>query len=225
MPDRKIIITGDGSHTIFVPELDETYHSAHGAVQESRHVFIEAGLDFYVKNSSAKTVRIFEVGFGTGLNALLTALYARNHIISIRYAGIEAYPLQRDEWSALNYPGAVAAPGAYELFQKIHEAPWDENYEISSFFMLKKINGMIAEYEAGEKYDICYFDAFAPSKQPEMWDMKILEKIHGLLAPGGVFVTYSARGQLKRDLRSLGMEVAALPGPPGKKEMVRAVKV
>ncbi len=224
MPEREIIVTEDGSHTLFVPELGETYHSTHGAVQESKHVFIRAGLEYLVNFHAADQARIFEVGFGTGLNALLSAQYAQNHQISIRYTTIETFPLEREEWSGLNYPEIVGERNVHEIFQKIHEAPWEHPHEILPVFMLTKIRDRAQDYETPEKFDICYFDAFAPSKQPEMWDMKILQKIHGLLENGGIFVTYSARWQLKRDLVSLGFEVEKLSGPPGKNEMVRAVR-
>ncbi len=224
MTDRQLLITEDGSHTLYTPEFKETYHSMHGAIQESGYVFIEQGLGFYKSRGGGRQVSIFEVGFGTGLNALLCVLYAKKNNLSIKYRSIEALPLLSSEIQQLNYPDLIEDAQATEMFIKIHESSWDQKEDISLFFNLLKIRSKIQDFSPQDHSDICFFDAFAPSKQPEMWEPAILEKIYDLLSSQGIFVTYCAKGQLKRDLTSIGFEVETLPGPPGKKEMVRAVK-
>lgn len=203
----KIIVTSDGSHSLLNTDLDETYHSIHGAVQESLHVFIKNGLDL-----CKDPVNVFEVGFGTGLNALLTAQTGR----LVNYTSIEAFPIG-DLWRELNFSN--------EVFKKIHECPWEEFYVITEKFRLKKIENDLRSFQVEpNSYDVIYFDAFAPSKQPEMWEFPVLEKVCSSLKSGGIFVTYCAKGQLKRDLKSLGLTVETLSGPPGKKEMTRGTK-
>ena len=225
MKKKQFLITEDGSHTLYIPELNETYHSIHGAISESNYVFIEHGLNYYNKRQSSTGIKIFEVGFGTGLNALLSAVYAEKHKIPIRYESIEAFPLNRSETQNLNYTELIKNPFSKEIFQKIHESPWEDWIDVSPYFQLLKIKNNIQSYNAPGLFDVCFFDAFAPSKQPEMWEPDILEKIYSLLITHGVFVTYCAKGQLKRDLNSIGFEVETLPGPPEKMEMVRAIKI
>jgi tRNA U34 5-methylaminomethyl-2-thiouridine-forming methyltransferase MnmC len=224
MNPLKFLITDDGSHTIYLPEINETYHSTHGAIRESNHVFIENGLEF-VANQGRKNIRIFELGFGTGLNALLTALHAERNKISITYQSIEAYPLDYESISRLNYSEKIQSAGVDDMFKKMHTTSWEIWQIISPFFKLKKMKGLIQELDLLDTFDLCYFDAFAPSKQPEMWERPILEKIKNMLTNHGVLTTYCAKGQLKRDLRGLGFEVETLEGPPGKKEILRAVKI
>lgn len=224
MSSREIRVTGDGSHTIYVPELNESYHSTHGAVQESLHVFIDAGIRYYLQDNAPGELQIFEVGFGTGLNAVLAAIFAEQELTNVYFESIEAYPISGKEVDALNYPQVLRGEHANQLFQNIHESNWEESLAMSDRFSIKKVNISIQDYQANNRFHICFFDAFAPSKQPEMWELDVLKKIHNLLVPGGVFVTYCAKGQLKRDLKKLGFEVQSIPGPPGKKEMVRAIK-
>jgi tRNA U34 5-methylaminomethyl-2-thiouridine-forming methyltransferase MnmC len=204
----KIITTSDGSHSLLNTELDETYHSRHGAVQESMHVFIRNGLECW----RGEEVNILEVGFGTGLNALLTALSKKK----VNYTSIEAYPLEESVFSQLNYEPK-------ELLQQIHLASWDHESRIDNL-VLTKLHTDLQSVSLDPVYNIIFFDAFAPSKQPSMWEFPMIEKVCNALVPGGLFVTYCAKGQLKRDLKTLGMEVETLAGPPGKKEMVRAMK-
>ncbi len=226
MPEpRQLIITADGSHTLAVPELNETYHSTYGAIQESRHIFINHGLDHWFKTSGAKAVSVLEVGFGTGLNALLSVDYAENHHKSILYDTIESDPIPEAEALSLNYPEKLLDGSAYQWFRQIHTSDWNEYTEIGENFRLRKIHGCIQDFNAEERYDVCFFDAFAPSKQPEMWEISILEKIEKHLRPGGVFTTYCSAGHLRRSLKSLGFTLELLPGPPGKKEVVRATKM
>jgi len=216
------VITGDGSHTLFVQELNEYYHSIHGAVTESKHVFIRYGLC----TVRAKTIAVFEVGFGTGLNALLTANYALRSGLNITYLALEKYPLDRLTTGHLNYPDIL--PGedgqSYGIFNAIHEAPWNEEILICSGFRLHKIQADLLCFNPDFNYDILYFDAFSPEKQPEMWSEDIMHKLISRLNPGGVFTTYCAKGSVRRLLLKNGLYVERLPGPPGKREMLRGVK-
>jgi len=217
----KIIATEDGSSSLYLKNLDETYHSVHGAIQESNHVFIEAGLKFWLsKNTNTATVQILEFGFGTGLNAMLTSLNI-NGGIKMAYHGLEKYPLSKKICSSLNY-GEVLHN--LELFIKIHDSKWGKEEKITPDFKLKKIEVDFRNYSTNTHYDVIYFDAFSPSKQPKLWTREIFEECYLLLNKGGVLVTYSAKGQLKRDLKSVGFMVESIPGPPGKFEITRATK-
>ena len=219
----ELIVTEDGSSSIYVPELDETYHSTHGAIQESKHVFIEAGLLYLLENRrGVKEVNIFEVGFGTGLNALLTACSSIAHSVSINYTSIELHPLDKKITDQLNYGSQIN--GAALIFEKIHDCRWETWEKVTKNFNLKKIHESFATHQPIEHYDLIFFDAFSPGKQQELWTLNSLNKCYQMLKPRGIFVTYSAKGQLKRDLKSLDFEVETLPGPPGKMQMVRAAK-
>lgn len=222
----RLITTDDGSHSLFVPSLNETYHSFHGAVQESRHVFIKMGLDFMAAGNSEAPVYVFEVGLGTGLNALLAAEYAHSHQTDIHFTSIEAFPVGYELAKSLNYPGFLNHPDASLWFQKIHLCQWHHDEQVHPHFTINKLESRLEEHQLPQhRYNVIFFDAFAPNKQAELWDINILERIAHSMARGAVFVTYCAKGQLKRDLRTAGLEVETLPGPPGKKEMVRAVKI
>jgi tRNA U34 5-methylaminomethyl-2-thiouridine-forming methyltransferase MnmC len=214
----ELITTEDGSHSLFRPDLNETYHSRHGAIQESKHVFIRHGLDHWLAGTNEKQLVIFEVGFGTGLNAWLTWQEARKKQLHVKYISIEAYPLQRDVWKQLNYAAGDS------LFNALHETPWNVAGSIDGYFELLKIEGKLEDVALNESLDIVYFDAFAPGKQPELWEFPMLQRVCTPLRTGGVFVTYCAKGQLKRDLRALDLKVETLQGPPGKKEMIRATR-
>lgn len=214
---HSLIITSDGSHTIYVPELDEHYHSVHGAIQESQHIFINNGLKYL----TGRHINIFEVGFGTGLNALLTAIESRETGKIINYTSIEKFPLDLYMVENLNYSSLA---GGEDIFSRLHSAPWNLRTTLFGNFTLEKIQGDILQYSPEGNYDLIYFDAFGPDKQPEMWDIGIFSKIAEVTQRGGVLVTYSAKGQVKRDLRSCGFEVQLLPGPPGKRQVIRAVK-
>lgn len=219
MSEIEIFVTGDGSHSLFNERLNETYHSRHGAVQESQHVFIEQGLNYLVEKKHLHAVSILEVGFGTGLNALLTLNEGIKKNLSVAYTALETFPIQQEIWIALNYPDNN------NLFQKLHLLKWHMWDEISSNFRLLKLKKPLQDVELeSQQFDLIYFDAFAPNKQPELWNLQIITKVVSLIKSGGVFVTYCAKGQLKRDLKSLGLIVESLPGPPGKREMVRASK-
>lgn len=226
MREVQVIRTEDGSSSLFLPELNETYHSFHGALAESQHVFIKMGLDYWLDHHPAsREVSVFEVGFGTGLNALLALEVAEKHKINIKFTTLEPFPLPEVTTGQLNY-GQKAAGGAYKKeFHALHTAPWEEEVAITPHFKLLKHQNRLEDYAAGNKsFDLIFFDAFAPNKQAELWEKELLEKVAGFMAPGAVFTTYCAKGQLKRDLKALELRVDTLPGAPGKKEMVRAVK-
>jgi tRNA U34 5-methylaminomethyl-2-thiouridine-forming methyltransferase MnmC len=221
--ELKIIETKDGSHSLLNETLNETYHSTNGAVQESIHVFIKNGLKFWLENNQAKEISLLEIGFGTGLNALLTLQESITKERRIHYVTLEAFPVAIELIYQLNYAQHLGFELALKYFQSIHQSEWNSPVNIVPNFILEKRKAKVQEenlIEAG--YDIVYYDAFAPAKQPEMWELPVLEKVVRSLKPNGIFVTYCAQGQLKRNLKSLGMRVESLPGPPGKREMVRA---
>ena len=219
----KIITTEDGSHSLYNAELNETYHSFHGAIQESKHVFIKSGLEF-INQSQPETIRVFEVGFGTGLNALLTAELAFEKKVKVEMTSIEAYPISKELIENLNYSERINNPNANAWFNAIHNCEWGSAELINDHFTLVKIHDKLENYSITQNsYDVIYFDAFAPNKQEEMWSIELLQNVANGMALNGCLVTYCAQGQLKRNLKSLGLEVETLPGPPGKKEMVRAI--
>ena len=219
---RKIITTDDGSSSIYDETLRETYHSTHGAIRESRHVFIEAGLAGAAGNDP---VRILEIGFGTGLNVLLATEYAHANGLKLEITSLEAFPLDEDLIAAVNYPDALGTADAGTWFRQIHNAAWNEPCKIGEHVMLTKVRADWHSYIPAENYfNLVFYDAFAPSKQMDMWTFDLISKACTSLSEGGIFVTYSARGQLKRDLRDAGMNVETMAGPPGKKEMVRATR-
>lgn len=224
MDNISIITTADGSHSLYNKELEETYHSVHGAVQESRHVFIKQGLEYFSEiHPQKRDLRILEIGFGTGLNAFLSEKWSTEVGINIYYQSLEKFPLDRDLYEALNY---ASEPAAKSLFFSLHTAPWDSIQRISPTFILEKrrVDLLSTNSLPASWFDIVFYDAFAPSKQPALWSLDILKKTTDSLCADGVWVTYCAKGQLKRDLKALHLEVQSLPGPPGKREMLRAVK-
>lgn len=212
-------ITEDGSHTLYVPALDEHYHSHFGAMTESKHIFINTGL----ANLKSKKVSILEVGFGTGLNALLTAIYASDNQVTVDYVTLEKYPLDPSLLFQLNY-STMTGTGGRELFEAIHKTPWEKPVRLTQWFTLEKRLMDLTSASVEGLFDLVYFDAFGPGKQPEMWSREVMQKITAVTHTGTVFVTYSAKGELKRTLRALDFDVALLPGPPGKRVMTRAVK-
>lgn len=213
MPIVRTVVTADGTVTLFAPELNEHYHSVHGAMQESMHVFIRAGLHFA---EPKQPLRIFEVGFGTGLNALLSQILKP---CPVTYHSIEFFPLEKENIAELNYAENEADK---TIFLAIQNAPWNIETTISENFSLKKIKADLHLFKTDEKYDLIYFDAFSPEAQPEMWTAAVFEKMYSLLNPNGILVTYCAKGEVKRTLKASGFEVESIPGPPGKREMTRA---
>lgn len=221
----QLITTRDGSHSLIHVQMDETYHSRHGAVQESRYVFIRNGLQHWMEQHPAQDVSILEVGLGTGLNVLLTLEEAFSSSCNFHYTTLEPFPVSSEIIQQLNYAEFIKDTHLHQLFSEIHSAAWEQDVLLRNNFTLRKLQSTVQTANLPlSSYDIVYFDAFAPNKQPEMWEYEVLEKVVGRLRPGGLWVTYSAKGQMKRDLKTLGLEVETLPGPPGKAEMVRAKK-
>ena len=221
----KLLLTDDGSHTLMVEELNETDHARHGARQESKHVFIKNGFRHILGKQPGKLIRIFELGLGTGLNALLTALESEKLAVQVEYTSIEPFPIPENIIDQLNYHKLINNPLVKDYFDRIHSQTWDTLNKIHPFFKFQKIHSTLQEYSCDEKYfQLVYYDAFAPNKQPEMWHKDILQKVYNFLGRKSIFVTYCAQGQVKRDLRSSGFTVLTLQGPPGKKEMIRGEK-
>lgn len=213
-------ISEDGSSTLYRPDIDEHYHSIHGAIQESEHVFIRAGLDYLTHQN----VSILEVGFGTGLNALLTMIYRNGR--NIQYHAIERWPLDKELIAKINYPDCLSSKTreTENYFRILHESPWNQETPIAPWFNLIKENIDLRFFEKRGPYDIVYFDAFAPDKQPELWTPEIFKKIADAMNKGGILTTYSAKGTVKRALTEAGMKITKLPGPPGKRDIIRAIK-
>ena len=219
---RTLLKTGDGSYTLHIPEWDEQYHSKHGAIAEALHVFIKEGLYYWSSKNAATEISIMEIGFGTGLNALLTFLETEKNIFQIDYIGVEAYPLSLDEIEKLNYTSLLNA--SEEKFLKLHEISWEEKTAISDNFRLTKQKQFFSEINNENSFNLIYFDAFGIRVQPELWTEEIFKKMFSALKPKGVLVTYAANGNARRAMQAVGFSVERLPGPPGKKEMLRGTK-
>lgn len=215
----ELFITKDGSHTLFVPEIDECYHSTHGAIQESIHVFIEAGLKQFTKTE----INVLEIGFGTGLNAFLSLEQAKIGKSKIHFTTIEKYPVELEKALKLNYANGYSDESKYE-FELIHKVKWNEESNINPFFSITKYKGDFTQFDFEGKYDVIFFDAFSPEKQPEMWSEAMFKKIYQLSNSGAILTTYCAKGIVRRALQSAGFTVERLPGPPGKREILRATK-
>lgn len=218
---REIIITEDGSHSIAVTDLNVSYHSIHGAIQESKHVFIQAGLNYLLNNSTCQPVRIFEMGLGTGLNVFLSAIEAERHPVKIHYTAVEQFPLSSEQASKLNYTKFLQHE---KLFQKIHESDWNKDALLSASSILRKENVDFINYSDNNHFDLIYYDAFAPNAQPELWTKEMFDKLFNLVNPRGVLVTYCSKGDVRRAMIAAGFSVKKLSGPPGKREMLRAIK-
>lgn len=222
---RNVIITKDGSHSIEIPELQVLYHSVHGAIQESLHVFIDAGLKHWLsRHPSSNEWTIFEMGFGTGLNALLTVIEAASLYRKIIYETVEAFPLEAAIIDQLNYCQALQRPDLQPVFQLLHQGAWNEPVVITDRFTLKKVNTSLINYSTDRPVDLIYYDAFAPNAQPELWTEAVFQQLFAMLAPGGMLVTYCSKGSVRRAMQAAGFTVEKLPGPPGKREMLRAGK-
>ena len=212
-------MTDDGSPTLFVPELNECYHSTRGAVRESLHVFIDAGLREVGSRQSAvgsRGLRVLEVGFGTGLNALLTLLYAEEHKTTIYYEALEKYPLSEEEAAMLNYPDK-------DKLAALHACAWEKQVQLTTGFTLYKRRIDVLDYKPEQVFDLIYFDAFAPTVQPDLWSGELFAKLRASISSGGILVTYSAKGTVKSALRAAGFTVERLPGAAGKRHMIRAI--
>ena len=218
---RKIIVTGDGSKTIQIEDWDEQYHSKHGAVQEAYHVFIEHGLRLF----STQHVHLLEIGFGTGLNALITYLEAAKLNLRIDYVGVEAFPVTMEEVTQLDYCGQLGAESAKNTFFEMHNTPWEEPVSLTDTFSLTKQKKDFREINEQNLFNLIYFDAFGARVQPDLWTEDIFKVMYDALVKDGVLVTYAAKGSVRRAMQAVGFMVERLPGPPGKREMLRAVKI
>lgn len=217
---QRLILTSDGSHTIYVPELDEHYHSIHGALQESEYIFICSGYKF----SKATPLNILEAGFGTGLNAFITLLECEKEGRQVNYTSIEKYPLDNEMVEKLNY-AVLKGEETGNYFRQIHSAEWNRPASITKNFNLLKIHDDLVSFKPEGQFDLIYFDAFGPDKQPDVWTREVFMKISSVTVRGGIFVTYSAKGEVKRNLKACGFDVTLLPGPPGKRQIIRAIKI
>ncbi len=219
---RTIIETQDGSHSIMAEEFGVSYHSKYGAVQETEHVFINAGLRHQA--SSKKELSILGIGFGTGLNALMTCLEAEKMGLTIHYTAVEAYPIPPELAEQLNYAELINVEKTGNIFRQLHQCDWEIPINIEPHFILTKRKQTFQDIADLDAYDIIYFDAFAPNAQPELWEAPIMQTMYDALKAGGVMTTYCAKGVVKRTMKAVGFTIEALPGPPGKREMTRAVK-
>ncbi len=219
---RTFLTTGDGSITIHLPDWDEQYHSKHGAIAEAQHVFIKTGLHYICDKHACNTLSILEIGFGTGLNSFLTFLESKQKDFQLKYTGVEAYPIEENEIQGLNY--AKLLDVSEEDFQKLHTTEWEVETSISSTFQLTKRKQFFSEIDDKKDFHLIYFDAFGAKVQPELWTLDIFKKMFDALKNEGVLVTYSAKGSVRRNMEAAGFIVERLPGPPGKREMLRATK-
>lgn len=224
MPEvkRTIITTADGSQTVEIQDLEVTYHSRWGALQESMHVFIDSGLRYMLNREELpRLLRIFEMGLGTGLNALLTVMEAGKEKAHVQYTSIEPFPLSEEEWALLNY-GTDEEQKRW--FRQIHEAPWGADVSISNYFTFRKEQKELARFSPVAPFHLIYYDAFAPKAQPELWTQEVFEHLYGMLQPGGALVTYCSKSIVRRAMQAAGFSIQKIPGPKWKREMLRAVK-
>jgi tRNA U34 5-methylaminomethyl-2-thiouridine-forming methyltransferase MnmC len=218
---REIVKTSDGSTTIHLPDWNENYHSTHGAIQESNHVFIDKGLSVVSKPE----VSILEIGFGTGLNCFLTLLEAEKRKIAVNYVGVEAYPVTEEEAVQLNYVSEVNVDEKQTVFNQLHQISWEENHLVLPGFYLEKRKQFFKDIEAVNQFDLVYFDAFGAEHQPQLWTVEIFKIMFEAMKQNGVLVTYCAKGSVRRAMQEVGFTVERLDGPPGKREMLRATKL
>ena len=219
---RQIQLTADGSHTLSIPEMNVTYHSHHGAIGESVHVYIDAGLQPLLNQSSQTPIHIFEMGFGTGLNALLSLQKAIEYKKPICYTTVELYPLTEPEIAQINYGHLL---NAQNDFLTIHNCEWEKEIPLNEFFTLKKHKSSLSDAIITDPVNCLYFDAFSPTVQPGLWTREVFEKMYKALAPGGILVTYCSKSEIRRNMTAAGFIVTKIPGPWGKREMVRAQKL
>ena len=217
---HELIKTSDGSTSFYIPQLDETYHSVHGALQETQHVFIKNGLQQFDHQS----ISILEIGFGTGLNALATYKEHESLQLNIRYETVEAYPLSWDEASQMNFPQMLNAPALVPVFEQMHRYEWNKLITLSPSFSFKKRLQRFETINDTDTFDLIYFDAFGAQVQPELWQEAIFQRMYTALKRGGYLVTYAAKGSVRRAMQACGFTVERLPGPPMKREMLRAHK-
>ena len=217
--NSELLITEDGSNTLYVPEIDECYHSSHGAIQESRHIFIEAGL----KQCEKSEINVLEVGFGTGLNAFLTMIQAERSGKQIQYVSLEKYPVETEKALQLNYPEELLSEKR-SCFELMHLSDWNKKVQLTPFFSLEKVETDFTQYTPVDKFDIVFFDAFSPEKQPEMWTQERFGLIYKYCNDAAILTTYCAKGVVRRAMQAAGFTVERLTGPPGKREILRGVR-
>lgn len=236
---RKIITTGDGSKTIQIEDWNEQYHSIHGAIQEANHVYIKHGLLFCFEERKSslecfkreeasddmpQNISILEIGFGTGLNAFLTLLQAKEHQTQVDYVGVEAFPISSNEMKALNYTEQLQVPEKRSLFDEMHIISWEKDVRLTPYFTLQKQQKLFKDITDANRFNLIYFDAFGARVQPELWTESIFKSMFEALKPNGILVTYAAKGSVRRAMQAVGFNIEKLPGPPGKREMLRARK-
>lgn len=217
------VVTADGSSTLYHAEVGEHYHSKHGALQESKHVFVQSGLVYYVEKEETDIAAILEIGFGTGLNFLQSADYAYRNKLKLNYCGIEAYPLTEEIIFATGYDSYVE-PVIWQSFSDKYSDALHQSVNLTPEIAWEVVHSKVLEFNRDQLFDIIYFDAFAAIHQPEMWTDETLAHVCQYLRSGGVFVTYAITGNLKRSMKALGFKIEKAPGAPGKREMLRAVK-
>lgn len=217
--ESRVVLTADGSSSVYNPEFNQHYHSIFGALQESQRVFIQLGLEAAFERFAE--ISVFEMGFGTGLNALLTLLEAEKSEKTVRYTAVEAFPLPLEEARQLNFDALLAS----EYLKALHESPWNQPISITPFFQLSKYAGRLQEFRTEERFNLVYYDAFAPEAQPELWTPEIFEQLAGMMHPNGLLTTYCSKGYVKRNLQAAGFRVEKHPGPARKREILRAVKL
>jgi len=222
MMPKEIIITGDGSHSVGFNDSNMTYHSRHGAIQESKHVYIETGLKQLMNQKSG--IRIFEMGFGTGLNALLTLISTQGTDHQIYYETIEPYPLEKEFFEKLNYPGELQREDLTSVFHQMHHCLWEREISLAAHFTFKKIRVSLQDVVLTQSFDLIFYDAFAPRAQPELWTEVICRKLFSALVRDGLLVTYCSKGDVQRSMHAAGFTVEKLPGPLHKREILRATK-
>lgn len=217
----ELYTTNDNSHTLYNSDLDETYHSRNGAVEEALYVYLKQG--FEVKAQSTQNISVLEIGFGTGLNTILTLQVAERLNVECDYYTLETFPLSVDVIEQLNYRQFINS-NHINNFNQMHECAWNSWQHINPNFKVYKAEKSIHDFNTTERFDVIYFDAFGPDKQPDMWTEQVFKKLFELLKPSGIFVTYSAKGEVRRTLKAIGFDVELLPGPPRKRHMLRAIK-
>lgn len=222
---KEIIVTEDGSNSICVPHLNVAYHSIHGAIQESRHVFIEAGLKYLLNQFEKEQIGILEVGFGTGLNALLTAIEIEKLDKTVYYVALEPSPISDEEAQSLNYCEQLDRKDLQEDFRRMHDCAWNKGHVFTKNGLMHKSKSTLQEFEHTPGFDLIYYDAFAPAAQPELWTKEIFQKLFFLLKPNSILVTYCSKGDVRRAMMAAGFTVKKMPGPPGKREILRAIKI
>jgi len=221
---RKIILTADGSHTVEIRAMQVSYHSKFGAIQESLHVFIEAGLKESVRIARQERLQILEIGFGTGLNALLTLIESEKIDKRISYTAIEPFPLTETEFRQLNYCTLLQKPDLQNLFEEMHSCESEKEIQITPEFTVHKTITDLINFSTDKLFNLIYYDAFAPDAQPELWTKEIFEKLFNMMDANGILVTYCSKGDVRRAMREAGFSVEKVPGPKGKREMLRAKK-